>query len=115
MSKISLESDEEEAMRALQQRVRKAVSCEMVVTNSKKYDSKAKRKVKKAIQEIGGQTRTLKLHADERIGRTIPCDHQIIRCMVEYATATINQFRMIKKKSTPQEALRGKHTRENEL
>ena len=45
-----MKSDQEESMRALQQRGQKAVNCEMAFTNSKKYDSKANGEVEKAIQ-----------------------------------------------------------------
>ena len=58
-------------MRALQQRVQKAVNCKMVLTNSKRYDSKSNGKVEKAIQGVEGQVRTLKLHTEERIRKTI--------------------------------------------
>ena len=58
-------------MRALQQRVQQAVNAEMVLTNSKRYDSKSNGKVEKATQEVEGQVKTLKLHTEERIGNTI--------------------------------------------
>jgi hypothetical protein len=59
-------------MRALQQRVQKTVNCEMVLSNSKRYDSKSNGKIEKAIQEVEGHVRTLKLHTENRIGQTIP-------------------------------------------
>ena len=39
--RVAMKSNQEESMRALQQRVHKAMHCEMVLTNAKKYDSKA--------------------------------------------------------------------------
>ena len=88
-------------MRALQQRVQKAVNVEMVLTNSKRYDSKSKGKVEKTIQEVEGHIRTLKLHTEDRIGKTIPPDHPVIHWMVEYAAEVINRFRVIHSKMTP--------------
>ena len=52
----------------------------------------------------------MKLNTEESIGRTIPPDHPIIHWMVEYAAETTNRFRIINKKSTPREAIWGKHT-----
>ena len=62
-----MKSDQETAMRALQQRYQQAVNVEMVLTNSKRYESKAVGKVEKAIQEAEGHIRTLKLHTGDRI------------------------------------------------
>ena len=45
------------------------VNCEMVHTNSKKYDSKANGQVEKAIQEVEGQVRALTLHMGAWLGR----------------------------------------------
>ena len=70
--RAAMKSDQETAMRALQQRVQKSVNCEMVLTNSKRYNSKLNGKIGKAIQDIEGHVRTLKLHAENRIGKAIP-------------------------------------------
>ena len=66
-------------MRALQQRVQKAVNSEMVLMSLTRYGSKSIGNVEKAIQEVEGQVRTLKLHTEERIGKTIPrpSDHPL--------------------------------------
>ena len=53
--RVSMKSDQERAMRALQQRVEKAVNVEMVLANLKRYDSKSNGKLEKAIQEVEGQ------------------------------------------------------------
>ena len=70
--RLSMKSDQEQAMRSLQQRVQKAMNVEMVLTCSKRYDSKSNGKVEKAIQDVEGQVRRLKLHTEERIGKTTP-------------------------------------------
>jgi hypothetical protein len=44
----------------------------MVLTNSKRYDSKSNGKIEKAIQEVEGHARTLKLYTENRSGKTIP-------------------------------------------
>ena len=85
----------------------KAVNVEMVLTNSKRYDSKSNGKVEKAIQEVEEHVRTFKLHTEERIGKTIPSDHPIIHWMVEYAAETINRFKIIKTKLTLRGGIRG--------
>ena len=70
--RVAMKSDQETAMRALQQRVQKTVNFEMVLSNSKRYDSKSNGKIEKAIQEVEGHERTLKLHTENSIGQTIP-------------------------------------------
>ena len=50
--RVAMKSDKETAMRALQQRVQKAVNVEMVLITSKRYDSKSNGKVEKAIQKV---------------------------------------------------------------
>ena len=70
--RVAMKSDQETPMRALQQRVQKSVNCEMVLTNSKRYDSKSNGKIEKAVQEVEGHVRTLKQHTESRTGRTIP-------------------------------------------
>ena len=100
--RVAMKSDQETAMRALQQRVQKSVNCEMVLTNSKRYDSKSNGKIEKAIQEVEGHVRTLKLHTESRIGKTIPPDHPVIHWMIEYAAELTNMlFKIINKKLTP--------------
>ena len=99
--RVVIQSDQETAMRALQQRVQKAVNVEMVLTNSKRYESKSNGKVEKAIQEVEGHIRTLKLHTEDRIGKTIPPELPVIHWMVEYAAEVINRFIVINGKMTP--------------
>ena len=81
--RVAMKSDQEESMRALQQRVQEEVNCEMVLTNSKKHDSASNPVVEKAIQEVEGQVRTIKLHTENRIGKVIPPDHPVIHWLVE--------------------------------
>ena len=102
--RVAMKSDQETAMRALQQRVQKSVNCEMVLTNSKRYDSKSNGKIEKAIQEVKGHVRTLKLHTENRIGKIISPDHPVIHWMIKYAAELINMFKIINKKLTPREA-----------
>ena len=68
----SKKSDQEQAMRAQQQRVHKSANCEIVLTNSQRYDSNSNGKVEKAIQEVEVHVRTLKFHTEDRVGKTSP-------------------------------------------
>ena len=107
--RVAMKSDQETAMRALQQCVQKAVNDEMVLTNSKRYDSKWNGKVDKAIQDVEGHIRTLKLRTEDRISKAILSVHPVIHWMVEYAAEVINRFRVINGKMTLREAIGGKH------
>ena len=52
----------------------------------------------------------MKLHTESRIEGTIRPGHLVIHWMIEYAAELINMFKIVNNKSTPREALRGKHT-----
>ena len=106
--RVAMNSDQERAMIALQRRVQKEVDCEMVLANSAKHDSQSNSIVAEAIQEVEGQARTIKLRTENRMQAVIPTNHPTIHWMVEYAAETINCFRVIKKKATPWELIRGK-------
>ena len=80
-------------MQAFQQRIQKAVNCEIVLANLMKYQ-----------QVVEGQINTLKFHTEERIGEIIPADHGIIHWIAEYAAQTVNRFRIVKKRSTVRES-----------
>ena len=90
-------------MRTLQQRVQKSVNCEMVCTNSKG-------KVVKAILEVEGACLNLETSHREPHRKEDPPDHPVMHGMIAYAAELINRFKIINKKLTPREAIRGKHT-----
>ena len=96
-------------MQALQQRVRKEVNCELVLTHSKKHDSQSDSIVEKAIQEVAGQGRTIALHTENRVPKVIYPNHPVTHWMAEYAAETMNRFRVIKQQAAPRELTRGKH------
>ena len=48
----------------LQQRIQKDVNAKMVLRSNSKQEN--------AIQKVEGQVTTLKLHTEERIGKTVP-------------------------------------------
>ena len=89
-------------MKALQRRVREARANRgrkdgasggaTVLANSKKGDSQSNGMAEKAVQEIEGGVRTLKLHLETRIGRRIPPHHPILEWMIEWAAEVHNRF-----------------------
>ena len=70
--RVALQSDQETAILALQQRVQKAVNVEMVLMNSKRYDSKSNAKKEKAIQVAEGHIRTLMLPTGAHLAKRFP-------------------------------------------
>lgn len=62
--RVAMKSDQETAMRALQQRFQQSLNCEMVLAISTRHYSKSNGKIAKAIQEVEGHVRTLKLHTE---------------------------------------------------
>ena len=71
----------------------------MVLTNSKRYDSKSNDNVRQNFE-----TSHRGAHRNDD-----PPDHPSIHWMVEYPVETINWFKIINKKLTPRDAIGGKH------
>ena len=107
--RLALKSDQEPSMTALQERIRRMRTLETVLMNAKKGDSKANGMIEKAIQDLEGIVRTLKLHLEQRIGVRIPPNHAIMEWLVEYAAEMLNRFRIGADDKTAHERTRGYH------
>ena len=81
--RIGVKSDQEESMKALQSRVQTRSKAEIVLLNSKKYDSQSNGVAEQAVQDVEGQARTLKLHLENRIMKTLPPGHPVVHWLVE--------------------------------
>ena len=90
-SKLIVKTDQEPAVRAVVEEVKKQRQSETLVEAAKKYDSQSNGDAEKAVQDVEGQARTLKLHLENRIMRTLPPGHPVVHWLVEYAAEVITQ------------------------
>ena len=81
---------------------------ETMLTNSKKRVSQTNGVVERAVQELEGIVRTIKLHLEHLIGQRVPANHAVLAWMTEYAAEMYNRYREVKGKRTPYELLKGK-------
>ena len=105
--KIVFKTDQEPAMIALQERIQRSREDQTILENSPVDESQSNGVCEKAVQEVEGMTRTLKLALEERLKWRIPHDHAIMTWLVEYASILICLFREGKDKRTPMERHKG--------
>ena len=106
--RIALRSDQEKSTLAMQERVKAMRRMETVLTNSKKKVSQTNGVIERAVQEIEGIVRTIKMHLEHLIERRIPANHAILAWMTEYAAEMYNRHREVLNKRTPYELLKGR-------
>ena len=63
--------------------------------------------IERAIQDVEGQVRTLKLAFESHLGEKIPSDHNIIPWLVEYAAVLLNRGQVGQDGKTAYERLKG--------
>ena len=80
--RISLKSDRENAMRALQRRVQLLRSGETVLNNSPSGDSQSNGMIERAIQDIEEVIRAQKVSTEERIGVVVPPKHLVLEWLI---------------------------------
>ena len=106
--RVALRSDQERSTLAMQERVKAMRRMETMLTNSKRRVSQTNGVVERAVQELEGIVRTVKLHLEHLIGKKIPANHALIAWMTEYAADMYNTHREVVGKRTPYELLKGR-------
>ena len=74
--KIILKSDNEVAIMALKQAVKRERDQDIILEESPEYDSMGNGEVERQIQEVQGQIRTVKLNLEANYNTKIKEDHQ---------------------------------------
>ena len=64
--------------------------------------------VERGIQAVEGQARTIKLAFQSHTGSSVPSDHNIIPCMIQYSGALLNRYSVGEDGKTGYERLKGK-------
>ena len=90
--KIVFKTDQEAAMKGLQERIRMARSDQTILENSPVEESQSNGVVEKAIQEVEGMVRTLKSALEERIGHKIKPESPILGWLIEHAASLITMY-----------------------
>ena len=91
-TRMVLKGDGESALVQVQDAVKERRAHETVVRNPPAYDPQANGATERAVQEVKGQIRMLKLGLESRIKRTIKLDAKIVDWMVTHAGGIINRI-----------------------
>jgi hypothetical protein len=92
--KVTIKSDQERAIIAMREEVKRHTWVEIVDEKSKAYDSQSNGKAENAVQLFEKQFRTLRDSFEMRIGTRLSSCHPFISYLVEHAAKTINRYRV---------------------
>ena len=91
-----VKSDQEASVKELQDEIlrmrAKRHGAATAVENSRLRDSNSNARVERAVQEIMGVARTLKLALAERVQTAIHLDHPIVPWFVRHAGQVVNRY-----------------------
>ena len=107
---IVMRTDGEAAIKALMGAVRlcREVGSQTILENSPPGDSKANGAAERAVGEVKGLIRTLRVALDRRLNCTLPETHPIFTFLIEYAGVLISKFKVWDHGKTAWEFLRGR-------
>ena len=106
--KIILKADQEPAIQAVAQEVKRLRKEETILEASKKYDSQSNGIAERAVQTIECQVRTMLLALERRLKSRVSVHHRILPWLVEHAADTINRFAVSSDGRTAFERVKGK-------
>ena len=106
--KMILRIDQEPAIQALAQEVKKIRKNETIIEASKKYDSQSNGIAERGVQTVEGQVRTLLVALDGRLKGKVSVFHRVVTWLVEHAADLINKFAVGADGKTAYERVKGK-------
>ena len=92
--KLILKSDDEKAIIAFKEAVKRERDQDIILEKSPDYDHQANGEVGKQIQEIQGQIRTVKLNLEANYKTDIKEDHPSIPWLVAHAGSVITRYKI---------------------
>ena len=92
--KLILKSDNEIAIIALKQAVKRERDQDIILEESPEYDSMGNGEVERSIQEVQGQIRTIKLNLEANYNTKIKEDHPAIPWLVAHAGSIITRYKI---------------------
>ena len=87
-----MKSDNEVAIIALKEAVRRERDQDIILEESPEYDSVGNGEVERQIQEVQGQIRTIKLNLEANYKNKIKDDHQAIPWLVAHSGSIITRY-----------------------
>ena len=90
--KVVMKNDNENAIMALRDEVKKHLQVEVIPEQPPKYDSRTSGRAEHAVQRIEGQFRTLRSALETIIGEKMEAGHPIVEWMVSHAGDTLNRY-----------------------
>ena len=92
--KIILKSDQEPAILALKEEIRRTLDIDVIMEESPVGESQSNGRVERAVRTVKGQIRTLKESLDSRFQERIPSHHPVLAWMPRHAAATITRYQV---------------------
>ena len=108
---IIIKTDGEPAIVALQSKIIDGRAGRTVPRNPPAHNPEANGPCEKAVQDVTGQTRTLKLTLEARLKYTIPMDAPVMEWLMEHAAFVLSRFNAGHDGMTPYERLTGRRWR----
>ena len=105
---IILKTDGEPAMIALQSAVQAARSGRTVLENPPQYNPQSNGACEKAVQDVDGQIRKLKIALEARLGMEIPEESNAMQWMIIHGAYLLTRFSLGHDGMTPHERLTGR-------
>ena len=110
-TEVILKSDGEPSMVQVQGAIREKRAHGAICQNSPAYNPQANGAAERAVQEVMGQIRAMKIGLQQRINAEIKTDWKILEWIVELSTVLINRCLIGKDGRTPYARLMGKDSK----
>jgi hypothetical protein len=107
-NKIILRADQEPAIQAVTQAIKKLRSTETILEASKKYDSQSNGFAERAVQTVEGQVRAMLIALERRLQGKVSVFHRVMTWLLEHAADTLNKFAVASDGRTAFERVKGK-------
>ncbi len=107
-SQVILKTDGEPAIKAVQSRMISLRKAQTVPRNPPAYNPQSNGPCEKAVQDVTGQLRTMKLALESRVQVKVPDDLPIMEWALEHACFLLNKFNVGHDGMTPHERATGR-------
>ena len=107
-SQVILKPDGEPAIKALQGRIVSLRKAQTVPRNPPAYNPQSNGPCEKAVQDVTGQLRTLKIALEQRVGIKVNEDLPVMEWLLEHSSFLLNKFSVGKDGMTAHERATGR-------
>ena len=110
---VILKSDNEPALRSVQEEVQKRREDVTILENSLVGDSRSNGAAERAVQAVGEQVRGLRKALEDLVGYRLPGTHPVLAWMIEHAADVLSKFLVGDDGKTAYDRLRGSDMTKN--